>query len=96
MRLKAKSTVASGIGTTITYHAPIPDSLHEFAELWSGDKLIGQVRSITFGNGNETVESRYYLSSLEVCGKRFASAARSHWGIENSLHWVLDMTLNED
>jgi len=40
-------------------------------------------------------ENRYYITSL-VDVKQFASAVRSHWGIENSLHWCLDMTFHED
>ena len=47
-------------------------------------------------NGKETVEIRYYISSLAVSVKRFAHAIRSHWGIENSCHWSLDVTYRED
>jgi predicted transposase YbfD/YdcC len=43
-----------------------------------------------------TVERRYYLSSLSVEVNRFARAVRSHWSIENQLHWVLDVNFNED
>ena len=47
-------------------------------------------------DGKETIEDRYYISSLAVGVKRFARAVRSHWGIENSCHWSLDMTYRED
>jgi predicted transposase YbfD/YdcC len=47
-------------------------------------------------NGKETVETRYFISSLAVSVKQFAHAIRSHWGIENSCHWTLDMTYRED
>src|SRR5829696_3670827 len=40
--------------------------------------------------------ARYYISSLGVGVKRFAHAVRSHWGIENSCHWSLDVTYRED
>ena len=43
-----------------------------------------------------TVETRYYISSLLSDAKLFGSAVRSHWGIENSLHWQLDVTFGED
>ena len=43
-----------------------------------------------------TIERRYYLASLDGGVKRFAEAVRSHWGIENQMHWVLDMAFNED
>jgi predicted transposase YbfD/YdcC len=43
-----------------------------------------------------TSEARFYLSSLSSNAKKIAIAIRSHWGIENSLHWTLDVTFSED
>lgn len=43
-----------------------------------------------------TYEVRYYISSLSSDAKVLGQAVRSHWGIENSLHWLLDMTFAED
>ena len=43
-----------------------------------------------------SVQSRYYISSLASQAKTLLEAARSHWGIENSLHWSLDVTFRED
>jgi predicted transposase YbfD/YdcC len=43
-----------------------------------------------------TVERRYYISSLDNQAARFAQAVRGHWGIENRLHWSLDVTFKED
>jgi predicted transposase YbfD/YdcC len=42
------------------------------------------------------VERRYYLSSLKNDATKFARAVRGHWGVENSLHWVLDVVFGED
>lgn len=39
--------------------------------------------------GKQTVERRYYLSSLSLDVQTFARAVREHWGVENQLHWVL-------
>jgi predicted transposase YbfD/YdcC len=46
--------------------------------------------------GIEKRAIRYYISSLRCNGQQFAQAVRNHWGIENSLHWSLDMTYRED
>jgi predicted transposase YbfD/YdcC len=64
--------------------------------LWKGLKSIGRVESKCVRDGKETVEVRYYISSLAVSVKRFAHAVRSHWGIENTCHWSLDVTYRED
>lgn len=42
------------------------------------------------------IETRYFLTSLPAQGVRFAQAVRQHWGIANSLHWVLDVSCDED
>ena len=43
-----------------------------------------------------TVQSRYYISSLDAPAGKLLSAVRNHWSIENSLHWTLDVTFRED
>ena len=74
---------------------PVPDTLREL-ELWKGLKSIGMATLVCVRDGKETIETRYYISSLAVSVKQFAHAVRSHWGIENSCHWSLDMTYRED
>jgi predicted transposase YbfD/YdcC len=67
------------------------------AERWSGLKRIGMIESERRMSGKATTfERRYYLLSLDGDVKRFATAVRSHWGIENQLHWCLDVAFNED
>jgi predicted transposase YbfD/YdcC len=73
----------------------VPCDLAEL-DLWKGLKTIGVVLSACVRDGKETVERRYYISSLPLGVKRFAHAVRSHWGIENSCHWSLDFTFRED
>jgi predicted transposase YbfD/YdcC len=65
-------------------------------EKWSGLQSIGMAENETIRNGKTTIERRYFTSSLSNDAKTFANAVRSHWGIENSLHWVLDMSFLED
>jgi predicted transposase YbfD/YdcC len=63
---------------------------------WSKLQSIGLVESVRTVNGKTTVETRYYISSLPNNAEVFGQSVRSHWGIENSLHWILDVALNED
>ena len=53
-------------------------------------------RAICASGERVTVETRYFISSLSGGARRFAQAVRAHWGIENRLHWVLDVALGED
>jgi predicted transposase YbfD/YdcC len=62
---------------------------------WSGLNALGMVESEVTRNGKTTTERRFYITSLNDVDA-FAKAVRSHWGIENSLHWCLDVTFNED
>jgi predicted transposase YbfD/YdcC len=74
---------------------PAPKSLPGFAN-WRGLLSIGIAYLWCLRDGKETSEVRYFISSLPVKVKQFAHAVRSHWGIENSCHWCLDITYRED
>jgi predicted transposase YbfD/YdcC len=81
--------------TRSSIQMPVPEGLPGLKQ-WNGLKSIGLVLSECVRDGKETVEMRYFISSLDVDVKRFAHAIRSHWGIENSCHWSLDITYRED
>jgi len=63
---------------------------------WPGLKSIAMVESTRKIDGTQTTEKRYYISSLKGGAKTIYHSIRSHWGIENSLHWVLDVAFLED
>ena len=97
--VRKHTTREKGHGRIETHHyfqCAIPLALKKLTSSWSKMKTICQVINITIRDGKETTEVRYYISSLPLGVKRFAESARGHWGIENSLHWVLDVTFDED
>ncbi|MCL2352416.1 MAG: ISAs1 family transposase [Firmicutes bacterium] len=67
-------------------------------EKWSGLKTIGmEIKTINKNNPNLPVvtEQRYFISSVKGI-EDFSRAVRSHWGVENGLHWQLDFTFKDD
>jgi predicted transposase YbfD/YdcC len=74
---------------------PVPENLPDRSR-WADLKAIGIAISNTQRNGQDCNEVRYYILSKYVAARRFAEAVRGHWGIENHLHWQLDVTFQED
>jgi predicted transposase YbfD/YdcC len=68
----------------------------ESASRWKGLATLIRIDSTRVVRGVTSTESRYYISSKELTAKQALRAVRSHWGIENGLHWVLDTAFRED
>lgn len=65
-------------------------------ERWVGLRSIGMVERECRVDGKASLEQRYFINSIAADAKRFAQAVRAHWGIENRLHWRLDVVMRED
>lgn len=63
---------------------------------WPGLKAIGKITASREIEGKTSLETRCYLLSPAVTPERFNAIVRSHWAIENGLHWVLDVVMDED
>lgn len=78
------------------YLAKLPDDF-PLKDEWAGLRAIGlAVRMTEKKDGTTSDDARFFICSRYLSGPRFAQAVRGHWGIENSLHWVLDVTFDED
>ena len=66
------------------------------AEEWQGLRSIGKVIRNRTEKGRMSSEVEFYISSCEINAHLLEKVVRGHWGIENSLHWVLDVTFRED
>lgn len=77
------------------YVCPIPENLPD-TERWVNLKAIGLAINDTTRDGKTSCEFRYYILSKKLSARKFATAVRGHWSIENRLHWQLDVTFGED
>lgn len=58
--------------------------------------MIGRVEASVERDGKTTTATRYYLCSAKLTAQQFARAVRAHWGVENQLHWVMDVVFHDD
>lgn len=63
---------------------------------WPGLAAVGKIVRVRETADKTTTETAYYLLSKAMAPERFAEVVRSHWAVENRLHWCLDVTMNED
>jgi predicted transposase YbfD/YdcC len=77
------------------YLCPVPEDLPDRSR-WPKLRAIGIVMNQTWRDGKEHFAIRYYILSKYLAARRFADTVRDHWGIENRLHWQLDVSFQED
>jgi predicted transposase YbfD/YdcC len=82
------------IETRRCYLSTCLDTLPNAAR-WKGLKSIGMVECERIIHGKTSIDQRHYITTVTDVAA-FAHAARAHWGIENALLWVLDVTFKED
>ena len=92
------SQTNKGHGRIKTRTASISDDVAWLKERhqWPGLAAVEKITVKRSEGEAASVESRYYLLSQAFPPERFNHIARAHWGIENQLHWVLDVVFNED
>lgn len=94
-----KATIEQSRGRTELreYHVMSAGDMVKRFPTWKGLNTLGvAIGYRRDSKGNESLEYRYYISSVALTEEQFAKAVRGHWGIENQLHWVLDVTMKED
>jgi len=96
-----KGTPAGGYPRIETRRALVIDDPATLAWIqdrhaWPGLQAIGMVQAQRRIGTERTIEDRYYLLARPLSARAFGEAVRSHWGIENQVHWVLDVTFHED
>jgi predicted transposase YbfD/YdcC len=96
--ITAKPDVAADHGRIETRTATVSTDIKwlQDAHQWPGLSAIGRVDRARETKTKTTRETAYYLLSAELSPERCTAAVRSHWSIEDSLHWRLDVTMNED
>jgi predicted transposase YbfD/YdcC len=99
MRYDQYSTADKGHGRLEKRHYTIlvdPPGIEQQEE-WKDLRVVGMVvRERQVGKAEPTMEASYFISNTVQSAKTFAKALRNHWGIENNLHWQLDVTFAED
>ena len=94
----AKPVVDADHGRVETRTATVSTDIAwlEKTHQWPGLKAVGKVERIRETAGKTTFETAYYLLSAPLSPERLNEVVRSHWGVENRLHWRLDVVMNED
>ena len=96
--ISARPVVDAGHGRVETRAATVSTDIEWLVKehQWPGLAAIGKVERTRETINKTTCETAYYLLSAPLTPERFNEVVRSHWGIENRLHWRLDVVMNED
>lgn len=83
---------------TVSYDIDWIKSTRRFPDEWRFPDLamIGRIEAVVERDGRTATAVRYYLCSAKLTAQQFAKAARAHWGVENRLHWVMDVVFHDD
>ena len=73
-----------------------PDRRYPGEPVFPGLAMIGRIETEVERGGEIKRETRHYLCSVPLDARTFSRAVRAHWGVENGLHWVLDVVFHED
>ena len=99
-KMRRHRQVEQGHGRIVTREVFVAPATQEMVApgAWAGLASLVLVMAccVDRATGKVSEEVRYFISSLPAKVKRLAGAVRRHWGIENGLHWVLDVAFNED
>jgi len=98
-KARRRTTREKSRGRVETRHytiLPLPESMSSIGKKWMKLASIGRVVREVQRDGKPTSETSYYICSIDAKVGVFSESARSHWGIENGLHWVMDMVFGED
>jgi predicted transposase YbfD/YdcC len=92
------TTVDGGNGRIDTRTATVSTDVEwlRHTHKWPGLTCIGKIHRTREYPGQKTQHTAYYILSKPMSAKQLNQIVRAHWGIENTLHWVLDVTMNED
>ena len=98
-KVRRRTTHEKSRGRIETRHytiMPLSESMSAFSKKWSKLISIGRVVREVERDGKYTRETSYYICSIDAKVGIFSESVRSHWGIENGLHWVMDVVFGED
>lgn len=96
--IETTHTLDKGHGRIEERHYWVTDAIDWLSQKkdWEGLKSVGVIEATRYIGEKITTERRYYISSASADALRFSEAVRTHWSIENQLHWSLDVSFNED